>query len=290
MNCNLCPHNCNADRITKFGVCQAPLDFKIAHIQLHNWEEPCISGSNGSGTIFFTHCNLKCVFCQNYEISQLGQGKILSKNDFLGLCQKLKEQGAHNLNFVTPTAYSDLLIKLLPEIKEKTGLPIVWNSNSYEKVETLKQLNGLVDVYLPDLKYAGNDLAVKYSQAPNYFPVALATIKEMVSQVSDIEIDEQGLITKGVIIRHMNLPGHIEDSRKVLKAIKDNFGTRVWVSLMAQYYPAYKAKDYPEINKTLSQQEYKEIKEYYNELGFDGYVQDLSSATEEYTPKWPLSP
>ena len=284
MLCNICPHNCKVDRITKFGVCKAPADFKIAHIQLHNWEEPCISGSKGSGTIFFSHCNLKCVFCQNYEISQLGQGSIVAENDFLRLCQKLKEQGAHNLNFVTPTVYSELLIKLLPEIKKQTGLPIVWNPNAYEKVETLRKLNNLVDIYLPDLKYSNNALAIKYSQAPNYFPTALTAIKEMVYQVPDIEIDEVGIIKKGVIIRHMVLPGQIEDSKKVLKIIKDNFGNKVWVSLLAQYYPAFKAEKYSEINRKLSQQEYEEIKDYYNELEFDGYIQELSSATCEYTP------
>ena len=204
--CKICPHNCQINRITELGICNAPANFKIAHIQLHKWEEPCISGFNGSGTIFFSHCNLKCVFCQNYEISQLGQGKIVSESDFLHLCQKLKDQGAHNLDFVTPTAYSHLLIKLLPEIKQQTDMPIIWNSNAYEKVETLTQLQGLVDVYLPDLKYSNNDLAIKYSQAPNYFPIALAAIKEMVRQVPDIEVDENGLIKKGVIIRHLVLP------------------------------------------------------------------------------------
>jgi putative pyruvate formate lyase activating enzyme len=287
MNCQICPHNCKVDRLTQFGVCQAPEDFKIAHIQLHQWEEPSISGKNGSGAIFFSHCNLKCEYCQNYEISQLGQGKVISENDFIALCQKLKDQGVHNFNFVTPTPYSHLLIKLLPEIR-KIGLPIVWNSNGYEKVETLKQLDGLVDVYLPDLKYYDNNLALKYSQVPNYFPIALDAIKEMVRQVPDIEIDEYGIIKKGVIIRHMVLPGQVEDSKKVLKSIKDNFGNKVWVSLMAQYYPTYHASKFPEINRKLSQAEYEEIKNYYNELGFDGYMQDLDSATCEYTPNFQI--
>jgi len=176
----------------------------------------------------------------------------------------------------------------LPQVKREINSPIVWNSNGYEKVETLKQLDGLVDVYLPDLKYAGNDLAIKYSQAPNYFPIALAAIKEMVNQIPDIEIDEHGIIKKGVIIRHLVLPGHLEDSKKVLKAIKDNFGTKVWVSLMAQYYPAFQASKYPEINRILSQEEYEEIKNYYNELGFDGYIQNLKSATDQYTPNFQI--
>jgi putative pyruvate formate lyase activating enzyme len=284
MNCQLCPHNCQINRSTQLGVCQAPADFKIAHIQLHHWEEPCISGKNGSGAIFFSHCNLKCEYCQNYEISQQGLGKIINANDVCELCLKLKEKGAHNINLVTPTPYSHLLIEVLPEIKRQTNLPIIWNSNGYEKVEILRQLDGLVAVYLPDLKYHSNDLALKYSQAPNYFSIALGAIKEMVRQVPEIEIDENGLIKKGVIIRHMILPGQLEDSKKVLTAIKNNFGHKVWVSLMAQYYPAYQASNYSEINRKLSQEKYDEIKNYYNELGLDGYVQDLGSATCEYTP------
>lgn len=212
----------------------------------------------------------------------------MNAKDVYELCLKLKNQGAHNINLVTPTPYSDLLTKILPDIREKIGLPIVWNSNGYEKVETLKQLEGLVDVYLPDLKYGSNDLALKYSQAPNYFPTAISAIKEMVRQVPDIEIDEHGLIKKGVIIRHMVLPGQIEDSKKVLKAIKDNFGSKVWVSLMAQYYPVYHASNYPDLNRKLSLNEYEEIRKYYDELEFDGYVQDLESATCVYTPKFQI--
>lgn len=286
MICKICPHNCKADRNINFGVCQAPEGLKIAHIQLHQWEEPCLSGSNGSGTVFFSHCNLNCVYCQNYQISQLGQGQIVSDSQFEALCLKLKNQGCHNINLVTPTVFSQRLIKLLPWIKDQTRLPIVWNSNGYEKVETLKELTGLVDVYLPDLKYADNDLALKYSKAGNYFPVALAAIGEMIRQVPDIEIDEHGLIKKGVIIRHMVLPGQIADSKKVLKAIKDNFGSNVWVSLLAQYYPAFTAQKYREINSKLLAKEYEEIRIYYQNLGFDGYVQDLSSAQEKYTPVW----
>ncbi|MDD5341066.1 MAG: radical SAM protein [Patescibacteria group bacterium] len=287
MKCNLCPHNCSADRINSFGVCQAPADFKIAHIQLHKWEEPCISGAIGSGAIFFSHCNLKCVYCQNYQISQLGQGKIVSENDFIDLCLKLKKQGAHNLNFVTPTPYSHLLIKLLPEIKAKTKLPIVWNSNAYEKVETLKQLNGLVDIYLPDFKYYNNELAIRYSKAPNYLKTALNAITEMVNQIGEVKLGSNGLIKKGVIIRHLILPDQIEDSKRILKSIKENFGDKVWVSLMSQYYPMYLADQYPELNKKISSVEYNEIKKYYEDLKFaGGYFQELESADKNYTPKF----
>lgn len=289
MQCTICPHNCKIDRATQLGVCQAPADFKIAHIQLHHWEEPCISGTKGSGAIFFSHCNLKCEYCQNYQISQEGLGKIINANDFYELCLKFKNQGAHNLNLVTPTAFSHLLIKLLPEIKKQTNLPIVWNSNAYEKVETIKQLEGLVDIYLPDLKYADDYLALKYSQAPNYPPIALAAIKEMFRQVTDIEIDEYGLIKKGVIIRHLVLPGHIKDSIKVLDTIKDNFSNKVWVSLMSQYYPIYKANQSPEINRKLNMREYEEITNYYNNLNFSGYLQELDSAQSRFTPSWDLN-
>ena len=287
MICNICPHNCNLDRQTKFGVCQAPLDFQIAHIQLHQWEEPCISGTNGSGTIFFSHCNLKCVFCQNHDISQGDYGKIINEQEFINLCQKLKAQGAHNLNLVSPTCYSQLLIKILPKVKVMTNLPIIWNSNSYEKPETINQFNNIIDVYLPDFKYYDNDLALKYSKTPNYFAIALKALKEMVRQVGEVELDENGLIKKGVIIRHLVLPGQIEDSKKVLKSIKDNFGNQVWVSLMSQYYPAYKSLNYSEINRTLSQAEYNEIKNYYENLDFaNGYFQELESADKAYTPNF----
>lgn len=290
MKCNICPHNCIIDRINNFGVCQAPANFKIAHIQIHQWEEPCISGTNGSGTIFFSYCNLKCVFCQNYNISQKGQGKMISENKFIDLCLKLKEQGAHNINLVTPTCYSHLLTNVLPEIKSKAKLPIIWNSNAYEKTETLKQFNGLIDVYLPDFKYFNDDMAISYSGAKNYYKTALNAIKEMLNQVGEVKLDKNGLIQKGVIIRHLVLPDHIDDSKIILKTIKDNFSSRVWVSLMSQYYPAYQAKNFPEINRLLTQAEYNEIKNYYEELNFSGgYFQELDSANKSYTPKFNIN-
>jgi putative pyruvate formate lyase activating enzyme len=290
MICNICPHNCNVDRETEFGVCKAPDSIKIAHIQLHHWEEPCISGIKGSGTVFFSHCNLKCVFCQNNDISQHDYGKVVSEQEFINLCQKLKAQGAHNLNLVSPTCYSYLLLKVLPEIKIQTNLPIVWNSNAYEKPETIKQFNNLIDIYLPDFKYYDNSLAVKYSNVNKYINYALPAISEMVRQVGGVELDKNGLIKKGVLIRHLVLPGQIEDSKNVLKTIKDNFGNQVWVSLMSQYYPAYNAANYPEINRTLSQDEYNKIKDYYENLSFNGgYFQELNSASKQYTPNFQIT-
>lgn len=289
MYCNICPHNCNSDKQTNFGVCQAPADFKIAHIQLHHWEEPCISGDNGSGAIFFSHCNLKCVYCQNYTISQQAYGKTISPNEFIMLCIKLKAQGAHNINLISPTCYSHLLIKILPEIKLKTNLPIIWNSNAYEKVETLKQLQGLIDIYLPDLKYYDNNLAFKYSKIDKYFDYALLAIEEMARQAKAVELDGNGLIKKGVIIRHLILPGQVADSKIILKTIKDNFNNKVWVSLMSQYFPAYLAKNFLEINKSLSLKEYTEIKDYYNSLDFaGGFYQEVAAASSQYTPDFQI--
>lgn len=290
MKCTICPHNCSVDRINNLGVCKAPANFKIAHVQLHQWEEPCISGTNGSGTIFFSHCNLRCVFCQNYNISQQGQGKIVSENEFIDLCIKLKTQGAYNINLVTPTCYSHLLIKVLPEVKSKTNLPLIWNSNAYEKTETLKQLNGLIDVYLPDFKYFNDEVAINYSRAKNYYKTALNAIKEMLNQVGEVKLDSNGLIQKGAIIRHLVLPSHIDDSKIILKIIKDNFGDRVWVSLMSQYYPTYLVKNFPEINRLLAKDEYNEIKNFYKELNFSGgYFQELDSANKSYTPKFNIN-
>jgi putative pyruvate formate lyase activating enzyme len=288
MDCIICPHNCQIDRASQVGICQAPAGFEISHIQLHQWEEPCLSGTKGSGTIFFTHCNLKCSYCQNFKISQEGYGKIISQADFIKLVLKLKNQGAHNLNLVSPTCYTDLLAKIFPDLKKEINLPFVWNSNAYEKVETLKKLDGLVDVYLPDLKYYSNELALKYSQAPNYFPIALAAIKEMLRQVGSVEFDHHDLIKKGVIIRHLVLPGHIEDSKKVLQTIKDNFADNVWVSLMSQYYPVHKAQLNPVVNRTLTKQEYDEIKNFFEQLDFSGYFQEQNSASANYTPHWEL--
>jgi len=271
------------------GVCGAPADFKVAHAMIHHWEEPCISGDKGSGAIFFSGCNLKCVYCQNFQISQQGQGKIIDSSKLLTLCSKLKAQGALNINLITPTPYTDLLIKILPEIKKQTGLPIIWNSNAYEKIETLKQLDGLVDVYLPDFKYFDDDLAIKYSQAPNYFKIALSAIKEMVRQTGKVKLDKNGFIKKGVIIRHLILPGQIEDTKKILAAIKDNFEYDVYLSLMAQYYPAYLAEQYPEINRKLTLEEYNEVKDYFESLKFSGgYFQELESADKNYTPKFDI--
>ena len=252
---------------------------------MHNWEEPPISGKKGSGTIFFSHCNLACVFCQNYKISQLGQGRDIDQKDLYDICQELIGLGAHNINFVTPTPYQELIEPVLKRLKkEACPVPIVWNCGGYETVEAIKRLEGLVDVYLPDLKYADNELAIKYSSAPGYFPNVLDVLKEMRRQVSDI-IGSDGLMKKGMIIRHLVLPGAIENSIAVLDAINKTFGKKVLISIMSQYYPVHRAFEFDDIAKKLCSAEYDKVLEHLDKIGFeDGFVQDLESASSEYTP------
>ena len=270
------------------GFCKATDKVKIALYSLHKFEEPCISGQNGSGTVFFSNCNLNCVFCQNYEISQLGKGKEISIEELAEIFLLQQERGAENINLVTPTSYVLHIISAI-KIAKARGLkiPILYNTNGYENVETIKMLKGYVDVYLPDLKYAFPDLAMKYSNAPNYFEIATTAIKEMVNQVGTPKFDERGIIQKGVIIRHLVLPNHIYNSKKVLRWIKDNLPDGIYVSVMAQYFPTYKAKNFEEINRKLTKQEWAEIQKYLEKLEIgNGYVQELGEHEEEYVPKW----
>ena len=287
--CNICPHKCQVNRIKgQVGRCKSGNKVKIALYSIHNFEEPCISGKNGSGTIFFSNCNLNCVFCQNYEISQLGQGKEFEINGLADIMIKEQEKGVENINLVTPTSY---IIQIAESIKIAKGkglkIPIVYNTNSYENIESLKLLDGLVDIYLPDLKYYYNKLGKRYSNVENYFEIATNAILEMYRQVGNVQIDSNGILQKGVVIRHLVLPNHIENSKKVLKWIKENLDNKVFVSIMAQYFPTYKAKDIEKINRKLTKKEYQEIIEYVDSIGLDnGYVQELGEHEEEYVPKW----
>ncbi len=285
MLCNVCPFECNVDRSVKPGRCRATDKIKVAQAQLHFWEEPPISGTRGSGTIFFTHCNLHCKFCQNYDISQLGFGHKLSPEQLLTVMLNLQKQGAHNINLVTPTHYTLQLLPILQAAKKQLQIPILWNSNAYEKVSTLRQLAGIVDIYLPDLKYYSDDLAQQFSSAPNYFHYATQAILEMKRQVGKDIYNDAGILQKGLIIRHLILPGQTADSQKILNWIKENLGTDTHLSLMAQYYPIYRANELTELNRRLHPDEYEEVKECFLDLGFEqGFVQELSSATRNYTP------
>ena len=287
--CNICPHECNCNRYEgKIGRCKATDKVKIALYSTHNFEEPCISGEKGSGTIFFSNCNLNCVYCQNYEISQLGKGKDITIEELADIFLYQQEKGVENINLVTPTSYTIQIIEAI-KIARKKGLklPIVYNTNGYEKVETLKLLEGYIDIYLPDLKYAENELAFKYSKINNYFEIATKAILEMIRQVGVPKFNKNGIIEKGVIVRHLVLPNNIENSKKVLKWIIENLPKEVYISIMAQYFPTYKAKEIDDLNRKLTKEEWEEIQNYIDELEIEnGYVQELGEHEEEYVPKW----
>ena len=287
--CKICPHECNINRTEgQIGRCKSKDKVKIALYSTHNFEEPCISGEKGSGTVFFSNCNLNCVFCQNYEISQESKGKEIEIEELAEIFLKQQEKNVENINLVTPTSYVPQIIEAI-EIAKGKGLkiPIVYNTNGYEKVETLKMLDGHIDIYLPDFKYYYNDLAKKYSKVDNYFEVTTNALKEMQRQVGTSVFDENGIMKKGMIIRHLVLPNYIENSKKVLKWIKENMNDDIYVSIMAQYFPTYKAKEIDELNRKLTNDEWKEIESYVEELGIEnGFIQELGEHEEEYVPKW----
>lgn len=286
--CTICPHNCKINRTKNPGRCKSTDKIKIALYSIHNFEEPCISGKKGSGTIFFSNCNMNCVFCQNYEISQLGRGKEITIEELANVMIKQQERNVQNINLVTPTSYALHIVEAI-KIARKKGLkiPIVYNTNGYESVETLKLLEGYVDIYLPDLKYYYDDLAKKYSKVDNYFEIATKTIQEMYRQVGAPVLDENGVMKKGLMIRHLILPNEVQNSKKVLKWIKENIDSNVYVSIMAQYFPTYKAKEIPEIARKITKEEYEKIENYLYELDLEnGYIQELGEHEEEYVPTW----
>ena len=287
-NCTLCPHNCNIDRTKgKIGRCKAKDTVKIALYSVHDFEEPAISGENGSGTVFFSNCNLNCVYCQNYEISQLGKGKEISVERLAEIFLEQQRRNVENINLVTPTSYVPQIIEAVKMAKcDGLNIPIVYNTNSYENVETIKALDGIVDIYLPDLKYAEDSLAKKYSKIDNYFTIATQAIKEMYKQVGRIVFNERGVMQRGMIVRHLVLPNNIENSKKVLTWLHENLPD-VYVSIMAQYFPTYKAKEITEIDRKLNKEEWKEIEDYVETLGIEnGFIQELGEHEEEYVPKW----
>ena len=287
--CSICPHECKCDRNDgKIGRCKASNKVKIALYSTHNFEEPCISGKNGSRTVFFSNCNLNCVYCQNYEISQQGKGKEISIEELANIFLKQQENNVENINLVTPTSYILQIIEAIKISKQKgLTIPIVYNTNSYEKVETLKLLEGYVDVYLPDLKYADDKLAKQYSKVENYFCIATKAIKEMVRQVGTPKFDKRGCIKKGVVVRHLVLPNEIENSKEVLKWLKKNLPNEIYISVMAQYFPTYKAKEISELNRKLTKCEWEQIEDYIEKLKIEnGYIQELGEHEEEYVPNW----
>lgn len=290
--CEICPHKCKIDRTkNQIGRCKSKDTVKVALASIHNFEEPCISGENGSGTVFFSNCNLSCDFCQNYEISQKGIGKEISIKRLSEVFLEQQNKGANNINLVSPTSYAVQIIEAI-KIAKNEGLiiPIIYNTNGYENLNTIKMLKGYIDVYLPDLKYAENDLAEQYSKINNYFEIATNAIKEMYSQVGRNIYNENGIIQKGIIIRHLILPNHTENSIKVLKWISENMPQDITVSIMAQYFPTYKAKDIKDINRKITKHEYKKVEEFLYSLNLEnGYIQEQGKHEEEYVPKWEIN-
>ena len=286
--CTICPHNCGINRTNnQIGRCKSKDTVKIALYSTHNFEEPCISGKKGSGTVFFSNCNMNCVFCQNYEISQQGKGKEITIEELAEIFIKQQEKDVENINLVTPTSYVPQIIEAIKIARNKgLKLPIVYNTNGYEKVETLKMLEGYVDIYLPDFKYSDNELAKRLSKVDNYFQIATQALTEMYKQTGKAVFDDRGIMQKGMIIRHLVLPNHILNSRRVLKWINENMHD-VYVSVMAQYFPTYKAKDIEDINRKLTKEEYEQIENYLYRLDLEnGYIQELGEHEEEYVPKW----
>ena len=286
--CEICPHKCNVNRENgQIGRCKCNNKIKIALVSTHEYEEPCISGKNGSGTVFFSNCNLNCMYCQNYEISQLGKGREITIEELADIFIKQQAKGVNNINLVTPTMYAYQIIEAI-KIARKNGLnlPIIYNTNGYERVETIKALDGYIDVYLPDLKYYSDTLSKKYSNVDKYFEVATKAIKEMYRQVGQATFNEKRIIQKGVIIRHLILPNHLQNTKHILKWIKENLGD-IYVSIMAQYFPTYKAKGDSLIGRKLTQKEYKEIENFLYTIELqNGYIQELGEHEEEYVPEW----
>lgn len=285
--CKICPHNCGVNRLNgNIGRCKSNGNIKLAMASIHNFEEPCISGENGSGTVFFSNCNMNCVFCQNYKITQQGLGREISIEELAEIFIDEQNKNAENINLVTPTMYVYHIIEAIKIAKNKgLKIPIVYNSNGYENVETIKKLDGYIDIYLPDLKYYDDDLVFKYSGVKNYFENATSAIKEMYNQVGSPVLDENGMMKKGLIIRHLVLPNNLQNSKDVLKWINDNIDKKVFVSVMAQYFPTNRAKEFPEINRKLTKEEYEEIENYLYSLDLDnGYIQELGEHEEEYVP------
>lgn len=289
MICHLCPRNCGAERTETAGrgACGVPAAPVLARAALHQWEEPPISGTRGSGTIFFSGCSLKCAFCQNEQISRACYGKPVAMERLRAICEELIAQGAHNINFVNPTHYTHVLRELL---EEKLPVPVVYNTGGYDKVDTLKTLEGKVDIYLPDLKYVDTAPAARYSMAPDYPETAKAAIREMVRQTGPCRFDEHGMMKKGVIIRHLVLPGQLEAARQVMDWVKEQFAPgEVLFSLMSQYTPYGHAADFSEINRPLRKGETRRAAEYMELLGLEGFTQEQSSASEQYIPSFDLT-
>lgn len=286
-NCLLCPRKCGINRRTgQTGVCGVSSEIKVARAALHYWEEPCISGKRGSGAVFFSGCSLHCVFCQNREISDGKEGKVISKERLSDIFMELADKGANNINLVTPGQYIPDIVWAVNDAKSRgMKLPIIYNTSGYENVTELKLLEGIVDVYLPDFKYMDSTLSARYSRAKDYPSVAKQTLSEMVRQQPDVVIDDAtGLIQKGVIVRQLLLPGHVNDAKAVLKYLYDTYHDHVYISMMSQFTPIA-LKDYPEINRTVTRREYERLVDYALEIGItNAFIQEGDVAKDSFIP------
>lgn len=288
-HCTLCPRKCGVDRTISTGYCGCKDKLKLALCDLHYWEEPCISGTSGSGAVFFSGCQLKCCFCQNKKISAENFGKEITVQRLAEIFLELQNKKANNINLISGTQYIPYITKALDIVKGKLHIPVIYNSSGYESISALKLLEGYIDVYLPDFKYFNNDISLKYSKANDYFEVASKAIKEMFRQTGKISFYSNGIIKKGVIIRHLVLPNNRNDSIKIINWIAENFKSdEIYLSLMSQYTPYFHNKDYPELNRKVSTFEYNKVLEVVQDCGIKGYLQEKTSAKEEYTPDFNL--
>ncbi len=288
-SCILCPRECQVNREKgELGFCGLSNNIKIARADLHYWEEPCISGESGSGTVFFSGCNMKCVFCQNYDISTLNKGYNITVEKLSDIFLKLQYKGANNINLVTPTHFVYDIIKALDIAKGKgLTIPIVYNSGGYEKVDTLKMLKGYIDIYIPDMKYFSDKYSIEYSSAKNYFNIAKDAVCEMVKQVGSPLFNKNGIMTKGVIVRHLMLPYLLFDSKKIIDYLYDTFKDDIYISLMSQYTPTDNVCKVKRLNRNLSPKHYETMIEYIEYKGIKNvYIQGTESATKEYIPEF----
>jgi putative pyruvate formate lyase activating enzyme len=288
-DCTLCPRECHVDRRNgKRGYCKQTDELVVARAALHMWEEPCISGEEGSGTVFFSGCAMGCVYCQNHNIAAGLAGKVISTQRLAEIFLELQEQKANNINLVTPSHYVLQIVEAI-KLARNQGLriPIVYNCSGYEKVETLRLLKGYIDIYLPDLKYMAAEPARRYSNCEDYFQYAALAIEEMVRQVPEAVFDSKDRMKKGVIVRHLTLPGYLEDSKNIIKYLYDTFGDKIYISIMNQYTPLTGVENYPEINRKISDSEYEELVDYAIDLGVEnGFVQEGETASESFIPEF----
>ena len=287
--CTLCPRNCKVNRNNgQKGYCKESNELVVARAALHYWEEPCISGESGSGTVFFSGCAMGCVFCQNKNIANGTSGKTITKERLVNIFFELKEQGALNINLVTPSHYVVQIVQAIRQAKDEGfDLPFVYNCSGYEKKETIELLDGLIDIYLPDFKYYDDSVAMRYSKAKNYFEYASIALAEMVRQVGEASFDNNGIMKQGVIVRHLQLPGQIEDSKKIIHYLYSTYGDQIFISIMNQFTPLSGLEGYPEINRKLTTEEYDELVDYAIDLGVEhGFIQEGETASESFIPEF----